>query len=317
MATKNNPKGQHYYPKFNLEYFTDQDGWVWVFDSYKNEYRNHRPEETAKINNFYTFETKEGKRLLAVEELLSILENEAAPIIAKIHNGGFNLDDKEKSAIAFYIALQQTRTPMHRQQVNKMIEQVSRKMLQVGASNKEYFQRTLDEVTKNHPEEQKVSVEEMQKFIFEDGYKLEVPKEMSMQIMVGNLNEFANLFFNMGWLYLVAPSKGSFLTSDVPITMRQTDPDMKMFGQPAVGYQVPGTEITLPLTPQVCLYLTPKGADFQNYTLSRDWVRVINTRTTQNCFRYVFSSSKPLLENLIARTKLWEYRPIKELVENS
>ena len=314
---KSKPKGQHYYPLFNLNYFTDTDGLIWVYDSYKNEIKKLHPKVTAKINHFYSFDTKEGKRLYAVEELLAILEGEVAPVIEKIHSGQLSLGTKEKSALAYYIALQYSRTPMQREQINKMIEQVSKKMLQVTASNKDYYERTLEKTAKKHPDESEFSVEEMQKFIFDDKYRIEAPKEISMQIMVQNLPEFASIFFNLGWSYYLAPKNGLFLTSDVPLAMRQTNPNLKILGKSAAGLAIRGTEVTLPLTSKVCLFLSPRGRSFDNQIVSRDAVRLINARTTQNCLQYVFSSSGVLLKRLVKLTRLWKYRPIKELVESN
>jgi hypothetical protein len=72
-----------------------------------------------------------------------------------------------------------------------------------------------------------------------------------------------------------------------------------MFGQPMIGYGVPGTEMTIPLTPKICLLITPRENNMKASAIDRELVKVVNRRTILNSDKYVFAKNETLLRRLV------------------
>lgn len=300
MATRTNtPIRQHYVAKFNLEYFTDEVGFINIFDANENRYRKSSARDAAVINNFYTTLDTEGNKSYGIEEYLSKIENSAAPIFRKINNGDYNLSEEDKTYLAIYVSLQLHRTPKYREQTNRLVKEVSKKMLQVMASNTELFEKKMESVLKEKVTPDKIK--ELQKFVFDDQYDISVPQEYSLNFLIENHLDIAKLIIQFKWTLLIAPQNGLFITSDSPLSMVQTKKHHPMFDGP--GFLIDGTETTLPLTPKVCLYFSQKSGQTSSLPISRELVRMINIRTVYNSTRFLFSNNEAVLMNLVNRTK--------------
>lgn len=179
------------------------------------------------------------------------------------------------------------------------------------AANREHYKISLKNALKRDVSDKEV--EDMRKFVFEDRYTIKVPQEMSLQFMIQNVPDIANLIRQMRWVILQAPKDGVFITSDNPFVMIQTQADGTFWGSGA-GLLVQGTETTIPLTSKICVLILPDKGDVSFSPLSREAVRSVNTRTTTHCLRFLFSSNEPVLKRLVKKTHLWEHRPIKKLV---
>lgn len=291
-------KRMHTVPKFNLDLFTDEDGLLWAYDTSKGALSKQTPLNTAVVKDFYTFETGDGQKLEVVEKVISFVEDGAAPVIRKLQSGNFKLSDEERWALSFYIALQHERTPKFRQNTLKSLGEASKKLFQIQNSNKKYLQEVLKSMDDGTGKSLEERADEAYKDIQAGNYDIKVPKELQMQIMVKNLPLYAGIFHDQKWYLVKAPKSASFITSDSPFVMVQTDPDMSLFGQPRVGYLVPGTEMTIPLTPKLLLTVVPSEGPDQIINANRNLVKTINKRTAAFSDRFLYAQSKPLLSSI-------------------
>jgi hypothetical protein len=297
----NPPKAQHYYPRFNLNYFTDSDELVFVHDKKTGTYKKLHPKAIAFINNFYTFTHRNGEKDYSMEKFLAVVEEQVAPILKKLHEKKFTeITDDNKISLSFYVAFLHQRTPTFRKGMNASLEDFHKQMLRLKSSYTEGFTRTLERagVLKEGDDKEK-KVRELQKFIEEDQYSIKIPQEYSIQLMAANIKEFAVYFENLYWNFLIAPDNAQFITSDNPFTMVQTNKDMTMFGSPMVGYGVPGTDMTIPLTPKICLLISPRERAMKATLIDRELVKVVNKRTILNSDKYVFAQNEALLKKLV------------------
>ncbi len=311
---QNKPKHNHYVPRFNLEYFSEK-GFVWVYDAYNNSYNNLPINKVAVINNFYTFTTDKGKKYYLIEEYLSKVESVSKPIIEKL-NSRASITEDQKMGFSEYLYLQMYRTPKNIRRVTESIEKLTKRMMSITASNKDYFNRTIKEVERKHSDVEGVDNEVIRQNLIKQDYNLQVPKEMAFKFMLESLPDLVNLIFESEWQILHAPKNYMFVTSDDPYTQVQTQ-KLPGFYKNMMGLGVKGTEITISLTPQMCLLILPKDGKITHFEVDRDAVKNVNYRTASNCERFVFSKSEALLQRVIKRTEVWKYRPLKDLVSVS
>jgi len=78
------PKQHHYVPRFYLERFADPEGHVWTFDKFTDKVFATSPSKLAREGGFYHAPAL-GTEIdqTAMEDMLSELEGEVSPIIAR------------------------------------------------------------------------------------------------------------------------------------------------------------------------------------------------------------------------------------------
>ena len=84
MNNATRPKQHHYVPRFYLERFVHHDGHVWTFDKFTRKVFATSPSKLARENGFCEAPAL-GTEIdqTAMEGMLSKLEGEASPIIAR------------------------------------------------------------------------------------------------------------------------------------------------------------------------------------------------------------------------------------------
>ena len=61
------PRAHHYLPQFYLRGFSREDR-LWVYDRYKNEYRNQTPKNIAVERDYYTVTDENGGKKTDIEK---------------------------------------------------------------------------------------------------------------------------------------------------------------------------------------------------------------------------------------------------------
>lgn len=118
-----NAKAQHYVPQFYLRNFsTNQNGnyKIWCFDKSTLRSFQTNPKNVAQENRFYDFENEEGESV-SLENQLSIMEKEFKDAIYEIcSDPSQNTLETNKLALANFIAIQISRTPMFGKELEDM-----------------------------------------------------------------------------------------------------------------------------------------------------------------------------------------------------
>jgi len=307
------PKLQHYYPQFELAYFTNK-GNLWIYDRIKNSYRQQGTKSTGAITDFYTFIDNKGKKHKELESALSRCESIAVPTIKKIHEGDHGLTVIERSEFSAYLALRLLRTPIHQRKSEAIFEAVMKVESIKTASNIEKFNEMICDV--ENIEKTTVSDKEGLRNFMRDAskYTIQTGRLVGLQTMVMNMRKTGEEIFNMGWIFYYAPKGRSFITSDNPFFVWPFFESMNPLGY---GLRSTPAMTIVPLTPRVCLGLFYRHgqAGYKRRDIHGDMVRSLNKQTALYSGRFVISHNEKLLRKIVKTTRLSEKEPYKVIIE--
>lgn len=315
-----NPKKHHFIPQFQLEYFQDPaNSKVWEYDVVRDALTPKRTEEIAAENYLYTVRDKDtGEKDQGIEKGLAELEGLFAKVVQKVHKLDFDLDNDERSLLSLHTALLLQRTPQNRDRTKDMVAKMTKWMMSWSIGRNPHLDQKLKEMAKEHPEFNSLTneqVDDLQRTFLEQDYELDVPNEYHLRFMLENNTEIASHIHDNSWVFLIAPKQSQFLISDDPFVMyypRTQDTPFSI----GPGIKVNGTQITLPLTNKICLYMQPGPQVTLNMKVNKEWVRLINSRTARHSRRFLYSASDKLAQSIAIQTKLavrGERRPVVEI----
>jgi len=178
------------------------------------------------------------------------------------------LDGKDLSTLALYVTLQYFRTPRFRDELNSMKE------------------LTIKEFYKN--QEKKLS----------NSDEFVVKKQMEFILRI---EDFAQKIFKFGWIFLLAPSGTSFITSDSPCFV--IDDNESNIDKGFLSYNA---NIVFPLRPDICLMINNnKSQGISFFELDKQNVRRMNKIFMENAYSAVLARDK---EHLLYLTKNFNYK---------
>jgi hypothetical protein len=313
-----NPKKHHFISQFQLEYFQDPIiGKVWEYDVVRNSLTPKRTEEIAAENYLYSVRDKDtGKKDHSIEKGLAQLEELFAKVVQKMHQLDFDLSNEERSLLALHVSLQLQRTPQNRDRTKNMVAKLTKWQMSWSIGRDHHFEDTLREAAKKHPELANITKEQaddLRRTFLEQDYDLEVPNEYHLYFMLQNGQEIASHIHDISWVFLVASKQTQFLISDDPFVMYYPRTEETPFWI-GPGIKIKGTQITLPLTNRVCLYMQPGPQVTLSQHINKKQVGLINRRTARHSRRFVYSASDRLVQSIAERTKLAERGERKPLV---
>lgn len=316
-------KHHHYIPQFYVDGFTNDKGEVFVLEHstgninkqskygtfhkykfYTIDFSKHekRDPESAKmmkralgIENIDTSHVKEYPDM--IEDLLSDSETISAPIIKKLIEGE-QISSTEKIELSTFIALMYTRTPSFRNfasEVEKqMMNQSIKKLFSEKEKVKDLYNKMLAEGYKN-----KIDVQELFKLVEEDRYKIEVPKELTIQAMLIGTSVIDKILYNKTWLIMEAPSMSSFITNDQPVFMNH--PIVYEHGPFSVGVETPNVEVIFPLSKELLLVMkdTLRGNVIMRKKIDRTKVRDLNKLIFARSGDYIIARDSALIKKLM------------------
>lgn len=221
----------------------------------------------------------------------------------------------DRCYLSFYIALQYVRTPRHREELNKLIEAATKKMMLADLDKPEKLKVSKKDLLGAKPrneEERKsleralaMSDEELQKEVFEfmhgDEMRIKLTNPGHSKSIL-KVDKLAKKIFDVQWVFLVAPDESAFITSDSPCyTVSNTDTGM------GVGILSPNAMTFFPLRPDLCVVLSPKFKSQREFFKKADKksVREINQATLKNSYKAIVAKDKKHLEHI---TKGYDYK---------
>lgn len=299
------PKRHHFLPRFFLEGFS-RDGHVAVYDREKNEYRVQNVKDTAVIGYYYSAIDEEGNKDGRIESLLSAIESEAKPVIAKMDNHE-SLNNEDRERLAVFIGFLFARTPEFEAMVNQISEGGIKHMMRIMYPNERLTQQRYGKDLERFGLTAKAMVD----FVQEDHYKIVLHRNASLHAMLQLGMSLSNMFLHMNWLIAHPETdKQSFVLTDSPVNVYP--PRSYKPGFYGVGMAMRGVVKVIPLSARTCLGI----GDFADEPLvvvndtSRDMVRNTNLGNVFRCHRYVIGRDEALIHNLVTTTQIdkkpWE-----------
>jgi hypothetical protein len=190
MSTR--AKNHHYVPKFYLEKFTNDEGFLSIYDDASSSFRRQRPKEVMKINSYYRQEwAPEGIDKNILESTLGEwLESESKHAIDKLLLEPKQLNEKDLANLILYLAVQRVRVPR-----------------QVAAGKALMHELILN-----------LSSSEISKELTSGRFTLVVKDSARFEVMRHSLDAFSTWFESMEWEVISAEEGASFVTTDSPIS---------------------------------------------------------------------------------------------------
>lgn len=304
---------QHIVPQHYLKGFCDpvpskrQGRVVWEFRFKDDVVCRRAPKNVGRIADYYSVETADGLHNPAIEGVLSQIESRTAPIIARLRDEHLALADEDRWWLAMFIAFQMVRGPAFRDHVEKALGLIGTVMLRAMARREEYFARVLRE-TPGIAEEDRTpaKIEEFRRMAAEPEKHFEISGTPEGSLRMMRLApRFVPHIATLRWEFLVAGGGESFVTSDTPVTLR--NPRLRPgFG---AGLRLPGTELSLPIGPRVCLRAIRDNATERGHpvTVNDDIVRDLNRERTRQAQLFIAGDNRTSVE--------WTKRRYKELLD--
>ena len=215
---------QHFVPRFYLKGFLDSESvgkdrmmpYLWVADVVEKTISNKAPKNIAGFTNYYDVHTKPFEDdPKALDNLLTVFESRAAPIIRKIRSGKYQMTVEDRYHLATFMGIQLGRVPIMRQHIDANVDQIpiywlekflgdTRKLKQKHGKELDWF------------EEYALSGKIKARINFEDeAHRKDYINSLSINLGI----EFAQVIFGMRWLFLMAAGNSLFFASDNPVRL--------------------------------------------------------------------------------------------------
>ncbi|MBI1930690.1 DUF4238 domain-containing protein [Candidatus Poribacteria bacterium] len=293
------PKRHHYLPRFYLGGFCTNDGFC-VYDRENMQYRPQTPVNTALQTHYYSVEGVEGLGRTDIEtSVLSEIDGLTKPIIEKL-NAGEALTVNEKEELSIFIGLLMTRVPRFEEWTNTNAKRVSQAMMDTIFCNVERAQSFMNQRERNTGEKPTVSAQELVDFYRSGEYEIEIPRSISLTMMLANGMDLAHYFKQMDWKFLHAPNSTSFITTDVPVVLvPPADYNPNNIYEAAVGIITPGARKIVTLSQSTCLVMYDHGQLAEHHNITAQSTQNINVILAKNSDRLLIGRDEPLVRSVV------------------
>lgn len=285
-----------------------------IYLIFENKYIEKGPNWQGFRKKDYNIYDEDKNHLYLPEEVTNKIDTLGIEAIKKIDgNLQDQLDGFNRSALAFYVALQYVRTPKFREETDKFMEKNIKFFMRKDISSPDKFKLSKEELLKQKPKNQKekealekissMTEEEMNQqsydFLHSNEFKIKLTNTgHSKQIL--KIDRLAKNIFELKWVFWTAPKETSFITSDNPCFTISTSKIRQ-------GLLSPNCLIIFPLRPDLCIIIKPalqiKTEDYVN--IDRKKVREINKLVLKNGYQCAIAKDKNHLEYL---TKNYDYK---------
>ena len=282
-------KRQHFVPRFYLEHFTDADGFVWAYDKQESSVRADVPEATATETNFYSVKSESGEYDDSIEDWLSKIESDAAPLYPKLLRGDALVGD-ERAKFALFIASTYTRSPAMVNAVASAHGDLAQITSDMTVGDRASLEKILDEAETTAGAER--SSDEVRDLLFkvwkEKQYVMAVDKHVGL-MTIDLAHHVADMMFSMQWFVYGNPDH-RFITSDNPVVrITPTEFVDRLYGDG--GFLHKHMYITTPLSPHRMVEMNwQKIGRTGLIKIDRNRVRELNRMRASFSERYLYSS---------------------------
>jgi uncharacterized protein DUF4238 len=225
-----------------------------------------------------------------IEAFLAIVENSAAEPIKSLAALPTELSQDDRGTIAFFLALQQGRTPsglvQHRRVAHMAAVARVKKLFSDREAVSDRYRRKMNPDATDE-EIEAFATREITAFMRGER-TIDLPPEAPFQAMLASVSSIAAAVAAMDWT-LLESTDGEFITNDRGLAM--WDPSLR----PAQGNAWESSadaETTVPIAPTVCLKLTPGAERFGVETAGAESVTEVNLRTYGWADKSIFGTDR-------------------------
>jgi hypothetical protein len=277
----------HFVPKFYLKGFTDNSKRLWVYEKGSNAPRESTPKNEGNIENYYTFADR-GHPDDQAEKMLARVECAIAPVIRKLANPLFVINDVQRSELYSFVALTYVLVPAYRDFIDKQYGALMKRFTQDKAKDATAFAASLKEYEAKTGQSLG-DHEKLREFAASDKYTVSQKSAgfNLLQIFRSSLtiSEILETEYRHDIFY--APADMYFMTGDNPIVTIEPATDGEAFV--GSGFGRPRTEVLFPLNKRACLILRRNGRE-QRIKASELRTRQVNELIMGVSQRFVYGS---------------------------
>lgn len=223
------PKNQHIIPRCYLKQFVDpntpegQEPYVWIFDRKSKTGKKKAPQNILTETDLYTFSSPDGKKDYTLEKTLSQIESEYALVFENKISKKIPLNEYEHMVLCAFVAAMLQRTLKQKENIEGFFDQL--------------IART-EEMERAQGIPPKTSLE--MRLAKEDAHKMSV---------VQSVPDITNILIKMNLAFICSTRKGSFITSDAPCFLFNSQLQWQRFYGP--GFEQKNVEVRMPLSPEI------------------------------------------------------------------
>jgi hypothetical protein len=228
------PKNQHIIPQCYLKQFVDpdtppgQEPYVWIFDRGSRRGKKKAPKNILTETDLYTFNGRDGGKNYVLEKNLSQIENGYASVFEKKISRRVPLAASEHVVLCAFVAAMLQRTLKQKENIEGFFDRL------IAATEK---------IERAHDLPPKRSLELKQ--AKDDAHKVSI---------VRSVPEIANVLVKMNLAFLCANGRGSFITSDAPCFLFNSELQWQRVYAPGLGQK--DVEVRMPLSPEISVTFT-------------------------------------------------------------
>ena len=299
----------HYVPEFYLKSFSvvhngERNPALWVYDKDDPaKSRKQSPRDTAAINDLYRL-TAPGAGVAenALELAFAHQESAVSPILSRWQSPDAILTIAEIPAVAYFLALLHLRNPKSAKFVEEASQVVEVERIKTLARDDERFdifwQRCLEQISKEEFRAIALNVDEH--------FIIRPDRKYSTLAPLAHADAVFQELKTMYWCLCVSSGDREFITSDSPVVVRFRDKSGVAYGN---GFGHPNAQVTFPISPRVCLYLS-RDCTWKTLPVGSTFVKNANQRTAINAERYVFTTTQSQgIEKLVVKYAVTRQHP--------
>ena len=296
----------HYVPSFLLaRWATPQkrEGELTALTAATGSTDSTKPDKVAFVRELYSLTGKDGVLDRKIETFMSVIEQYAADPIKRLGEAPQRISEEDRWTVAFFLALQQGRTPHGLELHRRFIEFAAREWLRrrrawysdfnavTGVYRQKRNAAAGDEEIRAYAETQKRSMPDP------DGPMKTIP-EAAFQSLSLNVSQIALTVAALDWTVLTTDEE--FIENDRGMAM--WDPNLpatrgNMWESSATA------ETTVPLAPGACLKLTPGGSRYAVASADAATVDAINLRTYGWAAEKIFGTTTSVVAGVHAKAQ--------------
>ena len=298
---------QHYVPQLHLRGFSAnprpaKNALTWRLDKTTGLIEEKRVARVGGDKKFNRVKDPDDKYTNAVEAWLGIVEHHAAPALERLGASTTRPSYPDRITTAFYLALQEARTPHGLRTVETTSDMVMDAHLALWTHDEEMFADICRDAGIDESQE---VIEDLRLRMSEPGYiKMADARTHAFNLAISIAGDLTNVIAPMTWT--VARSSEPLVVGDHPITHFDPEPPMYPWTEPTWSSSHTA-ESYIPLNSTTMLKMThPRHRnerDFAVSGLSPDEVADMNLRSYGWATRYVFAEDRVTLEQLHQRAQ--------------
>jgi len=282
-------KRQHHVPRFVLRRFASPlTGNIWNYDKQTGRVWLASIEDTACERHLYSITMDDGQHNTDIEDLISKIENIAAPLYERIIAGEV-LSGQERYNFSSFLAIMFVRTNAFRRLYAELHGNMKMVRDYIIASDDTLFESQMEQFQADRGEITEDQKQRLRSAMLDPSdYTFQIDREYTLKALTCH-DQLAPLFTSMTWTVMEAP-KGTqhFITSDNPL-LQWVPPQFHHPFRGTGGFKNKHAEAIFSLSPNQCwVGHWLKGAPNRLET-TVEWVKQTNRITAVSAERFLYS----------------------------